>query len=175
MTGKCTASCPEARRWSRIQPALEGGEAASREALPRVLVIKSALRRVDPNFTMQIPPIGTLGTLMIGLIILASLLAVALVPAQEYACSVRWHDLRVRCQRLRRNRLLTLLERGDLEDATPSTMDSAAIEAATGQSDGQSDGQTDGQTDDEGDPGSAPGIAGRIGGSGAAPAQARAA
>jgi hypothetical protein len=123
---------------------------------------------------LQIPPIGTVGAMMIAIIILASLFGIALVPAREYARAARWHDLRVRCQRLRRERLMSILENAEVEDAAPGAKDIAAVGAATRPPEDENEDQDGNESAQN----AGPGVAGRIGGSGSSagtPVRARAA
>jgi len=78
---------------------------------------------------MQLPPLGLAGFLLIGLVAAGAVAGIARVTVGEYARGVRWHDLRVRCHRIRRERLLMLLE---LQAEQDELRDRAAGIAAVG-------------------------------------------
>lgn len=59
---------------------------------------------------MAWPPIHPIGLILLLVAGSVSLLAILRVLAAEYDRFVTWHDLRVECQEIRRQRLLMLLE-----------------------------------------------------------------
>jgi hypothetical protein len=59
---------------------------------------------------VQLPPIGLPGLVLVALIVAATLAGMARVAIVEFARGVHWHDLRVRCHRMRRERLMMLME-----------------------------------------------------------------
>lgn len=66
---------------------------------------------------MQIPPLSPLGLTCLLVLILTSVLAIASTCLGEYFRHVRWHDLRVRCHRMRRERLMAVLEHQAQQEA----------------------------------------------------------
>jgi len=104
---------------------------------------------------MQIPPISSLGLTGLLVMIAVSLILIARLCLGEYDRHVRWHDLRVRCQRMRRDRLMAMLDHQTQQEALSSKR-SVPVIRQTASDDASAPGGGDGG-DGDGD-----GVAGRI-------------
>lgn len=102
----------------------------------------------------MIPPITSAGWLVLLLLIAAAILSIVRVIGWEYRNAVTWHNLRVEVHRLRRERLLALMEeQGEFAQQSPDLVADAMKHAGSPP------------------PGAATGPIGSIGPEDAAPAQ----
>ncbi len=111
-----------------------------------------------------------MGLVLVALVAAATLAGVARVAVGEYARGVHWHDLRVRCHRMRRERLMMLMELQSEQDelheraAGIAAIGARTTAAAEGEGDGEPAGDDAGHAAPAGAaPAAADPVAGRVG------------